>query len=621
MPEAPEQKVKRQPVERTSAPVLEAQLANLRRLFPETVSEGKIDFDKLRATLGDSIESRPERFSFTWAGKQDAIALLQMPSRATLIPCPEESVTFDTTQHLFIEGDNLEVLKLLFKPYFGRVKLIYIDPPYNTGQDFIYPDNYADPLATYMQLTGQVDSAGNLLTSNPETSGRYHSTWLSMMYPRLFLARQFLSEDGFICVSIDDHEGHHLRMMMNEVFGEENFLATAVWQKAYTSNMTAKHISDTHDYVVVYARDTDAASVGRLARSAEQKAKFQNPDNDPRGPWKAENLSAGKFYATGQFEITTPTGRKVLPPPGRYWRCNQEQYERWLNDGRITFGKEGNGRPMLKKFLSEVGEGLTPNTWWTHQECGSNKEASIDLKALFEGKAVFDTPKPLKLLHRMIQLFTDTESFVMDFFAGSCVTAHAVLDANNQDGGTRRFIMVQLPEPTGRDDFPTIADIGKERIRRASAKLKEADKGKLPTGEAPEDLGFKVFKLAASNYEPWTGVPERDSETYIQQMSLFADPLVKGWKPVNVIWEVAVKEGYGLNARIEAVEAGQGNTVYRVTDPDKNQSFRICLDDEIKPGLDTALKLGADDLFICRDKALDDTAAANLALQCRLKTI
>jgi adenine-specific DNA-methyltransferase len=349
-----QQRVKREKIPATSGDVLDAQIAKLRSLFPEAVAEGKIDFDKLKATLGAAAESGPGRFSFTWAGKDDAITLLQTPSHGTLIPCPDESVNFGTTGNVFIEGDNLEVLKLLFKPYFGRVKLIYIDPPYNTGQDFVYPDNYADPLQTYLQLTGQADAEGNLLTSNPETSGRYHSAWLSMMYPRLFLARQLLREDGVICASIDDHEVHHLRMLMNEVFGEENFVANIVWQKRYVSNVTAKFLSDMHDHLLVYARDIDCISVNRLERTEEQLADYKNPDNDPRGPWRAQDLSASKPYKAGQYTITTPAGVEVNPPPGRYWRCNREQYEEWLADNRIWFGKEGTARPMLKAFLSEV---------------------------------------------------------------------------------------------------------------------------------------------------------------------------------------------------------------------------------------------------------------------------
>jgi adenine-specific DNA-methyltransferase len=625
MPETTEQKIKRQHVERTSAPILDEQIAKLRQVFPEAVSEGKIDFDKLRTTLGDSIETRPDRFSFTWAGKQDAIALLQTPSRATLIPCPEESVNFDATQHLFIEGDNLEVLKLLFKPYFGWVKMIYIDPPYNTGQDFIYPDNYADPLATYLQFTGQVDSAGNLLTSNPETSGRYHSTWLSMMYPRLFLARQLLSEDGVIFVSIDDHEVHHLRMLMNEVFGEENFVATIIWQHSIQAKGYTGIFSVHHNYILCY-RKSEVFTLGSLERTEEHNKNYSNPDNDPKGSWRPGDVRNALYRPNLIYDIITPSGKKIAPPE-KGWRWSKETVQKKIETGEIIFSKD-ESRIIRKIYLSNV-EGRTPETIWFGKEVGTTREAARELKTLFGGETPFDTPKPTTLIRKMIELANDEESngIYLDFFAGSCPTGQAILELNRQDSGNRQVVIVQLPEPTPNDSvarklgLKTIAEVGEERVRRVIAKLNEADKGALQTGETPEDLGFKVFKLAASNYEPWTGVPERDAEAYIQQMSLFTDPLVKDWKPVNVIWEVAIKEGYGLNSRIEPVETGQGNTVYRVTDRDKDQSFRICLDDKIKPGLDAALKLGAEDLFICRDKAIDDTEAANLALQCWLKTI
>lgn len=618
-----QKEMRREHLASTSGDVLESQVAKLRQVFPEVFVEGKIDFDKLKITLGGAAESGPGRFHFSWAGKDDAVSLLQTPSAGPLVPCRDESVNFEATGNVFVEGDNLEVLKLLFKPYFGRVKLIYIDPPYNTGQDFVYPDNYADPLKTYLQITGQVDAEGNLLTSNPETSGRYHSAWLSMMYPRLFLARQLLTEDGVICVSIDDHEMHHLRILMNEVFGEENFVATAVWQKAYTSNMTAKHISDTHDYIVIYAKDTELARVDRLARTPEQLAKFTNADDDPRGPWKAENLSAGKFYAAGQFEIVTPSGRKVSPPEGRFWRCDEEQYREWVADKRIWFGKDGNGRPMLKKYLSEVEDGLTPNTWWTHQECGSNKEASIALKELFDGKAVFDTPKPTKLLRRIISLFSKKDSLIMDFFGGSGTTAHSILEANQQDGGSRKFLMVQLPEKTSSSKYATIAAIGRARIARVVERLKDKKASSLDFEGSNKicDLGFKVFKLAKPNIQQWAQDEERDPEAYGQKLALFNDPLVAGWKPENVIWEVALREGFGLNTHFASRDLANGNKVYEVTDPDTGQQFTICLDDKILSDVSKNCELRPHDLFVCRDVALDDSAAANLALQCRLKTI
>jgi len=625
----------------TSADFLAEQIVRLKELFSEAFTEDKVDFDKLRATLGDLVDDGPERYIFTWAGKRDAIRLLQTPTRATLVPCREESVNFDTTQHLFIEGDNLEVLKLLYKPYFGRVKMIYIDPPYNTGQDFIYPDNYADPLATYLQLTGQQDAEGNLLTSNPETSGRYHSAWLSMMYPRLFLARQLLREDGAVWISIDDVEVSNLRLICNEIFGEENFVASFIWEKRITRE-NRRVFSFNHDFILCYARNKDLFQAERnlLPLSEEVLQRYSNPDNDPRGDWQSVSLNAQAGHATpAQFyTITTLGGREVAAPPGRCWSVTKERMQELIAGNRVWFGPDGNNIPRLKVFLSEARSGLTPHTLWKAREVGTNDSAKKALIELFSGEAVYDTPKPVGLIKRIVQISTASseEDMVLDFFAGSCATAQAVLDLNREDGGNRRFVVVQLPEPTDNPQFPTIADIGKERIRRVIARMKQENEGQLPlldTRETPEDLGFKVFKLAPSNYQLWRGVGEDTPDAYAEQMTLFADPLVDGWTAENVIYEVALKEGYGLNCRIDPLpippplsgEGGDrrspGGGIYRVTDPDKEQSFTIYLDNAISLENLSALNLDKDDLFICRDVALDDEAAANLALQCRLKTI
>jgi adenine-specific DNA-methyltransferase len=616
-----QQTIGREKVAITSGDVLETQVNTLRDLFPEVCVEGKIDFDKLRATLGAAAESGPGRFSFTWAGKDDALSLLQTPSRATLVPCPDESVEFETTGNAFIEGDNLEVLKLLFKPYFGRVKLIYIDPPYNTGQDFVYPDNYADPLKTYLQLTGQSDEQGNLLTSNPETSGRYHSAWLSMMYPRLFLARQLLREDGAICVSIDDHEVHHLRTLMNEVFGEENFVASVIWEKADSPRNSAKQFSEDHDYILVYSKNPKWTP-DRLPRTEEANSIYSNPDNDPIGPWLPGDPYANHYYSKGTYTITGPTGRTFNPPPGRYWRVSEERFWELDAQGRIWWGPNRDARPSIKRYLSEVAD-LVPRTLWKKEDVGSNRTSKNEVRNLFPDVKSFDTPKPTKLIDRILRLATrdDDNDLILDFFAGSCTTAQAVLELNREDGGNRQFIMVQLPEPTENKEFATISDIGKERIRRVIAKLR-SETGTLMR-KSPEDLGFKVFKLAKPNIEQWVPDTDRDPDNYARKLSLFDDPLVPGWTVENVLWELALREGFGLNTRFEQKELADGTTIYEVTDPDKDppQTFAVCLDEQVRVDLSKHYPLSADTLLICRDKALDDTAAANLALQCRLKVI
>ncbi len=599
-----------EPIARATHDPNAGRVAALRALFPEAAAEGeRVDFDRLRAALGAAVDDRPERYTFTWAGKRDAIRLLQTPSRATLLPCREESVNFDATRHLFIEGDNLEVLKLLLKPYFGRVKMIYIDPPYNTGNDFIYPDDFSDPLARYLELTGQQDSTGNLLTSNPETSGRYHSAWLSMMYPRLFLARQLLRDDGVIFISIDDNEVHNLRLLMNEIFGEQNFIANIVWKRTVSRAISGKGIAVTHDHILVYGQ-REQVTINKL--EPEDVSRYRNPDGDPRGVYKLQKLERTLEGArpTMTFPIQTPKGEIT-----RIWSVRPETYQQMLEDNRIVFSDSG--LPYYKQFLSEF-EGVLPDTWWD-EKGGYNQAASKELKEIFEDKNVFTSPKPSSLIIEMLKLATDKSGLIMDFFAGSCTTAQAVLELNREDGGNRQFIMVQLPEPTGRHDYPTIADIGKERIRRVIARTQGEANGQLSLDlrAAAEDLGFRVLKLALSHFQPWTGSSEAEPDAYAEQMALFTDPLTGAWAPEAVITEVALREGFGLTCQVETVNAA----VYRVTDPDREQSFLISLVDRLDAETVQALDLTPETLFICRDIALTDDLAANLALQCRLKTL
>lgn len=597
-------------------------LAKLRALFPECWAEGRIDFDKLRAALGDAVAGGPERFTFSWAGRSDAAALLQTPSRASLVPKPKESMGWTTTENLFIEGDNLEVLKQLYKAYAGKVKLIYIDPPYNTGNDYIYEDDFTDPLGKYLRETQQADETGKLLTSNPETSGRYHSAWLSMMHPRLFLARQLLRDDGAIFVSIDDNEVHHLRMLMNEVFGEENFVATIAWQKKDTRSNDAKSISITHEYLVVYARSEEFERQ-LLPRSDEQLENYKNPDEDDRGPWIRSTLIRKEERPGRRYLVKNPQGRELPPPPGTSWRIPPETYAKLEKQNRIWWGQDADGDlPFKKKFFSEVQSGVVPISWWDYKFAGSNRNAKVEIRQTFDGDVPFDTPKPSSLIKRILSIATDPEedSLILDFFAGSGTTAQAVLEQNREDQGNRHFLLVQLPEPTGKQNYPTIADIAKERIRRVITKLNK-ETGDL-TRTTPEDLGFKVFALSESHFEQWAGVPDRDAGKYAATMEAFLDPIKPGVDPVAVLWEVAIKEGYGLNSTITPATVGP-NTVYTVTNPERDppQSFRACLDAELAPDIAKQLGLTDADLFICRDSALDDTLAANLALQCRLKTI
>lgn len=611
----------------------------LREAAPQVFSEDRIDFDKLKELLGGQVEQGTERYGLSWAGKSEAFRNVQTPSVATLLPMPDESVDWDITENLIIEGDNLEVLKLLQKPYHGKVKMIYIDPPYNTGNEFIYPDNFREGLQDYLRYSGQVSEEGIKQSTNSETSGRFHSNWLSMMYPRLFLARNLLKDDGVIFVSIDDNEVHNLRMLMNEVFGEENFVASLVWEKAYTANQTAKHISNTHDYILIYCRDEASTEIGKIARTEEQIAKFKNPDNDPRGYWKAENLSAGKYYAAGQFPITGPKGEVFLPPPGRYWRCNEQQYSSWLADKRITFGKDETGRPMLKKFLSEMEDGLTATTWWEHRQFGTNKEASIELKEQFGGESVFETPKPVKLLKKMIGIVPDKNAIILDFFAGSGVTANGVLEQNNEDGGNRKFILVQLPEKTENPKFPTIAHITRERVRRVIQKLSRGDaenaekKAKEPglpfsansapsceTGSLPPsgkggggDLGFRAFKLSSSNFKIWDADHAPATPNALaEQLKLYADNVEHLRDQQDILFELILKTGRPLSSGIECLEI-DGAPVYSVSEG----QLLICLENPITKEVLRGMVERKPLQILCLDTAFggDDALKTNTVLE------
>jgi len=605
--------------------ILEGQIVDLRGIFPEVFSEGKVDFDKLRTALGDSIDKSPDRFTFSWAGKRDAIQILQMPTRASLIPVRDESVNFSTTENLFIEGDNLEVMKLLYKAYFGKVKMIYIDPPYNTGNDFVYQDNYADPLESYLAFTGQKNAEGALLTSNPETSGRFHSAWLSMMYPRLFVARQLLANDGMIFVSIDDQELQNLKQIMNEIFGEENFLACVIWQHSIQPKGYVEKFSVHHNYLLCYQASPNF-SLEILERKEEHNVNYTNPDNDPNGPWRPGDVRNALYRPHLIYDIVTTSGKVIRPPP-KGWRWSKETVQKKIQSREIIFNQDET-KIIHKIYLKNV-RGRAPETIWFGKEVRTTRDAVQELKDLFDGETPFDTPKPVALVTKMLELGTSSgsEDVVLDFFAGSATTAQAVLEMNRKDGGNRHFIMVQLQEPTPKDSvarkagYSNIADIGKDRIRRVLARMKADKQTKLPKDNIAEDLGFKVFRLVESNYKPWKGVEDKTPDKYAAEMETHIDSLVKGWKEENVIWEVAIKEGYSLNSKIELEKKHKDNKIWQVTDPENQQSFLICLDEKMKPSTIKNLEISKDQMFVCRDIALDDTAAANLALACRLKTI
>ncbi|TGM75783.1 site-specific DNA-methyltransferase [Leptospira levettii] len=436
----------------TSHNLTEDKLHILREHFPEVFTEGNfIDWDILRLTLGSNLESEDvkERFGLTWPGKRNCFQAIKSPTTATLLPDREASVDFDTTENLYIEGDNLEVLKLLQKSYLGKVKMIYIDPPYNTGNDFVYPDDYTESLKTYLEYTGQVDAQGRKFTNNSDTTGRFHSKWLNMMYPRLFLARNLLREDGVIFISIDDTEVAHLRKICDEIFGEENFVANVIWERAFSPKNDARYFSDSHDHILVYSKIKEQFTIGRLSRTDEANERYGNLDNDPRGAWMSGDLTVKTYNAAYDYPILTPSGKEIRPTEGRAWVVSRDKFEELKKDNRIWFGNSGDNVPRLKRFLSEVKEGMVPITLWKYDVVGHNQEGRQELKALFDDRGYFDGPKPVRLLQRILHISNvQNDDIILDFFSGSATTAHAVLALNAEDGGNRKFILVQLPEPT-----------------------------------------------------------------------------------------------------------------------------------------------------------------------------
>jgi adenine-specific DNA-methyltransferase len=531
-----------------SANPVTANIQALKELFPDAVSEGGVDFDVLRQLLGDAVDDGEEKYGLNWSGKRRARRLALTPSLGTLLPAPGDSVDWATTKNLMIEGDNLEVLKLLQKSYAGKVKLIYIDPPYNTGNDFVYPDDYADSLSNYLRRTGQIAADGLKNTTNAESGGRYHTDWLNMMLPRLMLARDLLSNHGMIAISIDDNEVSRLRELLDHVFGVENFIATVIWQKVFSPKNSAMYLSEDHDYICLYARDANSWRPRLLPRTAEMEARYNNPDSDARGPWTSGDLSARNFYGEGNYAVTTPSGREISgPPPGTYWRVSAKKMDELNKDNRIWWGANGENVPRLKRFLSEVREGKTPQTLWFHSDVGNTQESKKELISLVDARNsddVFDTPKPTRLIRRLLEICTspNSEDIVVDFFAGSGTTGHAVMAQNADDGGQRRFVLVQLPEPLssvvevdGSTRLLTISDLTKERLRRAASKVK------IDTPITKADLGFRAYRLATSNVKTWA--PGDDLEADLLSA---ADNLVPGRTEDDLLVELLLKRGIDL---------------------------------------------------------------------------
>jgi adenine-specific DNA-methyltransferase len=557
--------------ESKSADVLAENIFVLKSLFPELITEGidgvAVNVDVLKSLVGDkTVTDSEEKYGLNWFGKRRSRQLALTPSTGTLRPCPEDSVDWDTTKNLMIEGDNLEVLKLLQKSYAGKVKLIYIDPPYNTGKDFVYPDNFQDNIKNYLELTGQIEG-GQRISSNTEASGRFHTDWLNMMYPRLKLARNLLREDGAIFVSIDDSEVSDLCKLCDEVFGEENFIATVVWQKRTAPDMRT-NFSNAHDYILVYGKsESSALSLNKLTLTDEQRLKYRNLDNDPRGPWVSSDFTALGIRPNQLYGIQTPSGKTYFPPEGKCWQNLEESFLKQLNEGRFYFGSTGDSVPRRKNYLSET-EGRTPWTWWSNQEVGHSQEGKIELNQLYEKSEVFSTPKPVRLLSRMLEIASAQDSVVLDFFSGSGTTGHAVMAQNAIDGGKRRYMLVQLPEPLDPDDKDqktaadfcdkikrprNIAELTKERLRRSGSKVREDNP--LFAG----DLGFRVFKLDTSNIRAW----DPDASNLADTLEQHLEHLKADRTETDILYELLLKLGLDLCVPIAKRELA-GKTVYSI---------------------------------------------------------
>lgn len=590
----------------------------LAQSFPECTSEDGIDFEMLRRALGDWVEAGTERFGLVWPGKAQCMKVIQQPSVATLKPERNESIDFESSDNVFIEGDNLEVLKLLQKSYFGKIKMIYIDPPYNTGQEFIYPDNYTESLDTYLAYTGQIDGEGRKFSTNTDKVGRYHSNWLNMMYPRLYLARNLLRDDGAIFISIDDHELSRLRELCDQIFGEENFKADIAWQKRYTRSNNTVDFTTVVEHVLVYAK-SEAFEVNLLPRTEEADARYSNPDSDPRGEWKGAsflNPASPQDRPNLCYPLKNPNTGKVVHPTTNAWRRSREAFEDLLADNRLYWGPDGKASiPSIKMFLSEA-RGLTPTNFWPHDYAGHTDEGTRDLEAIIPGK-VFNNPKPVQLVRRMLEhACNGPGDIVLDFFAGSCVTAQATIELNFEDGANRSFILVQLPEPVeegsnaAKAGFSTIAEIGRERIRRVIDKARKAKEGELDFGQKEVvTIGFKAFRLGQSNFKIWDGRSDpADVEDLARQLELHVDHRRSESTADDIVYEILLKAGFALSTDIVKITLA-GKEVFSIEDG----ALLICLEKNITPELIDALADFEPLQVICLDEGFqgNDQLKAN----------
>ena len=591
-------------------------IAKIGKLFPNCVTERKnengeveyaVDFDMLRQELSSVVvEGNEERYQFTWPDKKKAVLAANAPISATLRPCREDSVDFDTTQNLYIEGDNLDVLKVVHETYLHKIKMIFIDPPYNTGKDFIYDDNYEMPEEQFLSVSGQYNEDGLRMVQNTQSNGRFHTDWLNMIYSRLKIARDLLTEDGSIFIAIDDHEFSNLKRICDEIFGESAFISTIIWENFY-GRSNAAAISPARNYILVYAMNGEDWKYTRnlLARSEDSASKYKNPDNDPRGPWRL-----GPIFASGErheglmYTITSPSGKKVSPPKGSHWRMLETDFWKMVDEGRIVFGKSGDGAPATKLYLSEVQSGLVPRTIWLSSEVGHTQEGKREIQLLFPGNIPFDTPKPTRLLKQLIQIATNDNDIIMDFFSGSASTADAVIQLNMQENGHRKFIMVQIPEEFEGEyvsERPkNICEIGKERIRRAGKKIKEEN----PLTTQDLDVGYRVLKLDSSNMKD----VYYTSDAYTRDMfDMLADNIKEDRTPEDLLFQVMLDLGIPLSSKIEeSVIAGK--KVFKVED----NYLIACFDSNLTEETITAIAQQRPYYYVMRDSSMaNDSVATN----------
>lgn len=557
--------------------IVDDNIEYIREKFPNVVVESEkgyaIDFNALKQELSNIIvDETKEKYQLTWPGKKESIVTANTSTMNTLRPVREKSVNFDTTENIYIEGDNLEALKILQESYLGKIKCIYIDPPYNTGNDFIYNDNFNKASKQELLESGQIDEDGNKLVTNNHSNGKFHSDWLSMMYPRLKLARNLLSSNGVIFISIDDSEIHNLKQVCDEIFGMHNFIATFIWQRAFSPVNLNKFSSQNHDYILTYAKNIEFIDWNGLERSDVSNSRYSNPDNDSRGPWTSGDFSVGPRIEEKVYPITLPSGRIVLPPSGRCWRVTEEKFKEMLKENRVWFGKDGDGVPRQKRFLKDVKTSITPMTVWTYDEVGHSQEAKKELNRLFDEKAIFDYPKSLKLLERLFQLSLKDEDIILDFFSGSATTAHALLNFNAKNNKKNKFILVQLPERCNekseayKNGYKTICDIGEERIKRATKKVKKETNADI-------DYGFRVYKIASSNMKD---IYYKPSELNQEQLKLFETNIKDDRTSEDLLTQVILDLGLTLDLKIEEKNI-LGNKVYFV---DSN-SLVACFDENL----------------------------------------